>query len=1261
MAGEVDLHLNIANGLEKSVDNAKNSMKQFNDVSQKTNKIAEKINQGFQAIGNSIKAALAPVAALFSVGMVFEFTKSVLEADQAMRNLSYQMGEGGQSAQFLTQSVYDVTTEVGIAIDQSQSLIKTLKEFRVANEDIKQLAIDTARFSKITGASSETAGILAGKLMRVGRLGQEATSDILAGMVKTQRAVGLTTSEVESLSDTIVFTTQHLTQLGKSSAFIEDFTKRTTQLAGAFAEVGVEAQEATKLIERLLDPGQIEDNALLYSKLGISIQDAISGNIDPQQVQAGLKGLGSELKNMNQIAASELAKSMGMSLHQLRQMSEMPLGDVTEALGGTANASEELAKYQDEQMGPMEKLRQAWNGIQGTLATIVNQFMPIIQEVLGIITDHTDSIIGGINNLVKSGGLQKIIENVAGFIGKLRTGINTVINVIKNTLSNPKFLIAGLLAVIGVFALLRRKFRSVATDSRQATANALEEGVSSGMSMGAEKGFKIMQRKAAAASEEVAKQSWKTMRESGEEEFENIQAQYLKAIGQMDMSAGGQKRLATAAKWVEWTSKGAKTAREHVDYQTDLNKRIMESARLSNSQYREQQQILQTGVDTTRETIDQYNARLTELKTMEQTSAVIYEQRKLQKELNKLNEQELQGTKEIEKLESQRRKREQQYLKRMSTEELTRQKNEIANQEMVLIKEVQQRQESQKMLEIERSMAREQEQQLKQTIASLDTEAKRKAYAEQTGVEYTELIKKHREANKLANELNKEYDQGEQEINSMGKELDELNKKQTGIISAMQGRADADVNKIFDRPVDRLLNVFRKGAHTVGTNLQDKVNKMSNSFKAFGKHALTVANPRNLINALRRYGGGSAIAGAFKGVSKGLFGVFKRGAGLFSKKFRSAATDAAETQNRKGPLRRIGGMFGKIAMIGGPIMMIARLLGKMEPVQEMMANLMEKLKVAIEPIVKLLTEMVGKIMAILMPIIEDLIEILMPIVNDLLDAVMPILLTALQTLAPILTAVGGVIGDLLAPILDLLSPLIEKLIKFLMPPLLIILGFAIKVIEKLVGIIGKLIEYLVTLPQRIGVAIDAATPGGELNRRSSPEEVEAELQRRITEKRKSSKFVDAALNLSEGLKDASENIGKQADATIEMGKQAWKDRNKKIDISGISYEDFLGEPEGEKYEGSSGRGDYSAPETTTDKGQPVILKATSTGITLDEKTKKLKEDKQLKAAEEQNQTMKKIEEILRNSYEGETLTNKKLEELIVAIESGTFKGSGRVE
>lgn len=938
MANSVDLHLNIQNGLEQSVNKSRKSMDQFNDVASKVNKTAEKVNdqfddmndsldkankragrlQGaFQKLGQTIKSLLGPIASLFAIGGIVDFTKTVLGADQAMRDLSFRMGQGGKTASDLTQSIYDVTQATGESIENSQKLITTLKEFRIADQYVKEMAIDTARFSDITGATSESAAQLTGRLMTTGQLGSKATSSVLAGIVKVQREFGLTVNEVENLTDTLVSTTQTLSQLGKSADDIEKFSKGTTELAAAFSEVGLEAQEATKIIERLLDPSQIEDNALLYSKLGISIQDAISGNIDPQQVRQGLQSLGTELSNMNQIAASQLARSMGMSLNQLRQMSELPLDEVSASLGGAADASAYMAEEQAKQEGPMDKMQKTFERIKATLGTVVNQFMPVFESIFGVITKHADSITGAIQKFISGGGIKKIAEQ----IGK-------VINLLKD----PKLLIALIGGILLFFRMFRRKFRSVATDSGEQLKTSVAEGVSAGLQMGVEKGMEQASRKSKRGATSLA---------TGE-----------------DAGMGG-----------------------HQDARAALNARMGERLRLLQQQRTVTEETLNTERQAQEEILSRYRNRYNTLQDIEESQGLsvsqMWEMNKLAKEMGKV-EKELKIDASEVKEAARLQKVERKILLTMSREELTIRQRDLETQQQQVQEAVNAQRAIQQQMETELKMVNERKSGLQamQSAMMKDVQAgmTRNDLVDKYKMDLTQVRKELSEQNRLADELGNEYNQATSEIQKQEKLLGEMREETEKVGDALRKRGGAaDIDKMFDSPLDRFKGFFAKAGGAIAEKFRFGGRKIGNEMEDAGKKSGRV----------------------------------------FGRIFRSAGTDVADDISKA--TKRGGGLggLGKLVAIAGPVMMIGRMLMKMQPVQEAIQKVMKAVKPIISKLGEIFGKVFGEIAQALMPILELLFEkVLIPLVKLLLPPLLKVLGFLLQILGSLISALGQVIKAL---------------------------------------------------------------------------------------------------------------------------------------------------------------------------------------------------------------------------------------------------------
>ena len=262
---------------------------------------------------NSLIPSLTTFFGIFNGARIAQGIGQMVKFEQEFKNLSYQLGQSNTKTNTFLKNIYEVKAVTGDTAENLKAISSELIRNRVVGEDaLKKLTTAVSFFSEATGMSSEGAAQLAGKLSRLGQLGPDSIEGILTSMMKVQRAFGMTSEEMTNLANGIEETTALLYNMGKNSAFIEEFQKGTVKLAAAFASVGIEAKNATDIVDRLLDLDRINENALLYSKLGISIQDAIEGNIDPGALQDKMKLLGKEIAQMSRPAGYALARQMGL-------------------------------------------------------------------------------------------------------------------------------------------------------------------------------------------------------------------------------------------------------------------------------------------------------------------------------------------------------------------------------------------------------------------------------------------------------------------------------------------------------------------------------------------------------------------------------------------------------------------------------------------------------------------------------------------------------------------------------------------------------------------------------------------------------------------------------------------------------------------------------------------------------------------------------------------------------------------------------------
>lgn len=450
MSDILRLHLDIENSLQKDLDKTNKSMKHFNGLIDNAKEGFSKIGKSLEGIRNVASRIVPMVGGIFSAALIWDSVRGTLEMNKAMTQLSNRMGGTIGTADQLRGAVFGVTRELGISVENAEQLVSALGRLRVPAADMAELAKTAGMFSELSGVSAENSAELAGNLMRVGGMGRQAAQEMMAGMVQVQRIVGMTESEMSSLSDAIQNSSRNLRNMGRSAPQIQRFNKGVVSLAASFSSVGVNASLALDVIDKLLDPGQIEDNAFLLSQLGISMEEAFSGDLDPAKIASGFKDIGQNLRGMSGPAAAQMARQMGMSVHELRQLGDITddqLQKVSEAMTGGASVTAALGGMYNEEATGLQKFERSMERIKGAIGEIALKIAP---------------------------ALEVIAENVAGWFEK-------GIGIFKNL---PVLIGIGVVALI----LLARKFtdffskrlNSVATDSGKNFQNAYVEAMDQG-------------------------------------------------------------------------------------------------------------------------------------------------------------------------------------------------------------------------------------------------------------------------------------------------------------------------------------------------------------------------------------------------------------------------------------------------------------------------------------------------------------------------------------------------------------------------------------------------------------------------------------------------------------------------------------------------------------------------------------------------------------------------------------------------------------
>lgn len=303
------------------------------------------------------------------IGAVAKIVKDSINLDNVTTKLAARMGKMVQKAE-LKGAVNSLQAEVGATYEAAVEMVSMLASRRYV-DNIAEAAKGANLFNRATGVAEGQVANFVTELNKGAHLSTSSINAMLTGMIKVQQSIGLSEEGMYAATIAIQKAAVNMSAFGKSSGDIQKMANQTTALIGAMEKVGVAAGDAAQLVDKLTDPDRIEDNILLYSQLGISMEDAMSGNFDLSNMDGQLKEMAQRIVDMGPIAGSQFAKSMGMSYKQATQMAKMEgneAGQVAEAAQTAEEGALDTMKQLEKQTeGFGEAMQTAFNEVEGRI------------------------------------------------------------------------------------------------------------------------------------------------------------------------------------------------------------------------------------------------------------------------------------------------------------------------------------------------------------------------------------------------------------------------------------------------------------------------------------------------------------------------------------------------------------------------------------------------------------------------------------------------------------------------------------------------------------------------------------------------------------------------------------------------------------------------------------------------------------------------------------------------------------------------------
>lgn len=375
--------------LLKTSNNISGSNKDLGKIEERAIELNDKkhlggVSEVAKSIGNSFQEILTSttkIAGILTGGGIATFfakvVKDSIDLDNTMTALSMRMGKGSKGIAELKSNVNSLQAELGAAYGDAVALVTTLSEKKYA-DNLYEAASGANLFARATGLSQTEVASLSDAMNKNAGMTAKATNSMYAGMLKVQQTMGLSKAGMEAVTSIIPKMASNMNAFGKTSADIAKVTTQTTALIASMEKVGIAAGDAAGLVEKLLDPDKIEDNIMLYSQLGISMEDALSGNIDLSNMDNQLKDMAQRIVDMGPIAGKQFAQSMGMSYAEAAKLAKMEGNEVAD-VSAAAETSE------DKALEALKQMERATEGFGARMETALNKAEGKIRQLPTII------------------------------------------------------------------------------------------------------------------------------------------------------------------------------------------------------------------------------------------------------------------------------------------------------------------------------------------------------------------------------------------------------------------------------------------------------------------------------------------------------------------------------------------------------------------------------------------------------------------------------------------------------------------------------------------------------------------------------------------------------------------------------------------------------------------------------------------------------------------------------------------------------------
>ena len=349
-------------------------------------------------------------AATITLGLK-DMVSSLMKINEAATKSAVILGQKAfgkdlkNSIKEISTNITQLQKEIGVSTDKAKELTNAFLKARIT-ENLHDATSAAAMFQRATDADTKSIMSMYNEMYHGADMSTDSINSVLANMSKVQHTIGLSEEGMNAAVSAAGKLSVQLRGFGATDRQINNMTVSLTKFVSSMEKVGVSAQNAAAWVEKLTNPDNIENNIGLYAQLGISMEDALSGNFDA--MGAGMQEFSQRIVDMGPIAGAAYAKQFGYSYSEAVKTAKLEDGGIVDT-DPQEQALNSLKQMSEEVLGVSGNIEKTFNQIKGSIL----ELGPAILTALGV----------GIA-LLKSKVLAKVKKGIAGVIsGGIQEGI----------------------------------------------------------------------------------------------------------------------------------------------------------------------------------------------------------------------------------------------------------------------------------------------------------------------------------------------------------------------------------------------------------------------------------------------------------------------------------------------------------------------------------------------------------------------------------------------------------------------------------------------------------------------------------------------------------------------------------------------------------------------------------------------------------------------------------------------------------------------